>query len=116
MQAAGKDSFIGELIILAGGENIAVGKNEEDIGAYPLFDIETLIEENPQVYLTSRDMPEKTIESIKERPGYGDIDAVKNNRVYLYEGNEANILSRPGPRIIEALEIVAKSIHPELFN
>ncbi len=116
LQAAGEDSFIGELIELAGGENIAVGDDDENLGGYPLFDLEKLIEKDPEVYLTSADIPEKTIESIKQRPGYENISAVKNNRVYLYEGNEANILSRPGPRIIEALEILAKSIHPEIFE
>ena len=61
-------------------------------------------------------MPDKTIESIKMRPGFEAISAIKDDRVYVFEGNEANVVSRPGPRIIEALELVAKSIHPELFK
>ena len=108
LMAAGAGSFFDELITLAGGENIA----KDADGEYPQFDLEQLIERNPEVYLTSADMPEKTPESIKERPGYGDIDAIINGNVYVLDGN---ILSRPGPRIIDALEIVAKSIHPEKF-
>jgi iron complex transport system substrate-binding protein len=107
--AAGAGSFMDELISLAGGDNIAKDIKEQ----YPQFDLEKLIELNPEVYLTAKDMEEKTIESIKLRPGYENIAAIKNDRIYLLE---PNIVSRPGPRIIDALEIVAKSIHPELFK
>lgn len=108
LMAAGAGSFMDELITFAGGENIA----KDADGGYPQFDLEQLVERNPQVYLTSLDLPEKTVESIKKRPGYENIDAIINNRVYVLE---PNIVSRPGPRIIEALEIVAKVIHPEKF-
>jgi len=109
LMAAGPGSFLDEFINLAGGENIA-GDAE---GAYPEFDLEQLIERNPDVYLTSQDMPDKTVESIKARSGYDAINAVKNDRIYILE---PNIISRPGPRIVEGLELVAKSIHPELFK
>lgn len=112
LMAAGKGSFMDELITLGGGENIA----EDADGAYPEYDLEQLVERNPEVYLTSADMPEKTVDSIKQRPGYGEITAIKNGRVHLFEGNEANIVSRPGPRIVEALELVAKTLYPELFE
>ena len=78
-----------------------------------VFDLEQLIERNPEVYITASDLPEKTVESIKERPGFGGIDAIKNDRIHLVDGN---ILSRPGPRIIEALELIMEAIHPELKN
>ena len=112
LMAAGKGSFMDELITLSGGQNIA----EDAEGAYPEYDLEQLIERNPEVYLTSADMPEKTIEAIKDRPGYEEIEAIKNDRVYIFEDDEANIVSRPGPRIVEALEIIAKSIYPKAFQ
>ena len=116
LQAAGTGSFMDELLSMIGVDNIAVDEDELEFQAYPIFDLEQLIERDPQVYLTSADLPEKTIDSIKQRPGYDEITAIKNDRVYLFEGNEANIVSRPGPRIVEALELVAKTIHPELFE
>ena len=116
LQAAGEGSFMNELLTLSGAENIAIDESELEPQAYPIFDLEQLIERNPEVYLTSADLPEKTIESIKERPGYDEITAIQNDRVYIFEGNEANIVSRPGPRIVEALELVAKTIYPELFK
>ena len=107
LMAAGPGSFVDQLIKLAGGVNVAGDAESE----YPQFDLEQLIERNPQVYLTAIDLPEKTVESIKERPGFENIEAVKNDQIYLLDGN---IMSRPGPRIIEALEILIKAIHPEI--
>lgn len=116
LRAAGEGSFMGELLVLAGGDNIAVDKEGIEIDSYPIFDLEQLVERDPEIYLTSGSMPEKTIESIKERPGFEDITAIKNDMIYIFQGDEGNIVSRPGPRIVEALELVAKSIHPELFE
>ncbi len=106
LMAAGAGSFVDQLIILAGGENIAADSESE----YPQFDLEQLIERNPEVYLTANDLPEKTAESIGQRPGYEELDAVKNGQIYLLDGN---LMSRPGPRIIEALELLVEAIHPE---
>lgn len=109
LMAAGPGSFMDELINLAGGENIA----KDAKGEYPEFDQEQLIERNPDVYLTADDNEDKTVESIKIRPGYETMDAIKNDRIYLLE---PNIVSRPGPRIIDALELVAEALYPELFE
>ena len=109
LMAAGAGSFVDVLINLANGVNVA----SDAEGEYPNYDIEQLIENNPEVYLTANDLPEKTVESIGARPGYEDITAIKNGEVYLLDGN---ILSRPGPRIVEAFEIIAQKIHPEAFK
>jgi iron complex transport system substrate-binding protein len=109
LMTAGPGSFIDELITLAGGENIA----KDAQGKYPQFEVEQLIERNPDVYLSAKDSEDKTVESIKKRDGFETINAIKNDRVYLLD---PNIISRPGPRIVDGLELIAKSIHPELFK
>lgn len=109
LMAAGHNSLMDELIRLANGENIAKDSAEN----YPLYDLHELVEENPQVYLTSADFPEKTAESVLKRPGYENIDAIINGNVYVLD---SNFVSRPGPRIVQALELVAKAIHPEIFS
>lgn len=109
LMAAGAGSFIDGLIELSNGENVA----RDAEGEYPNYDLEKLIENDPDVYLTASDIPEKTVETISERPGYESITAIKNGEVYLLDGN---ILSRPGPRIVEALEIIAHTIHPSAFK
>lgn len=108
LQTACKDSFISEMITMAGGVNIA-GDIE---GSYAEYSSELLIENNPEVYLTSDD-GFKTKEDLKARPGYDQIDAIKNDNIYFLD---ADISSRPGPRIVEALELIAKCIHPEVFE
>lgn len=109
LMAAGSGSFMGQLINLAGGTNIA----EDAEGDYPQYDLEQLVERNPEVYLTSADMPDKTPESMMARPGFESIEAIKTGNVHVLD---ANITSRSGPRIVEALELVARAIHPELFK
>ena len=58
-------------------------------------------------------MPDKTPESMMARPGFENIEAMKTGNVHVLDGN---ITSRSGPRIVDALELVAKAIHPELFK
>lgn len=109
LMAAGGGSFMDGLIILANGDNVA----RDAEGAYANYDVERLIENDPEIYLTADDFPEKTYESILARPGYENITAIKNGDVYLLDGN---IISRPGPRIVEGLEMVARTLHPEVFE
>ncbi|QIB26452.1 ABC transporter substrate-binding protein [Caloranaerobacter azorensis] len=109
LMTAGPGSFIDELINLAGGENIA----KDAKGKYPQFDLEQLIERNPDVYLTSKYGENKTVDSIKSRDGYENINAIKNDRVYILD---PDIISRPGPRIVDGLELIARKIHPEAFK
>lgn len=109
LMTAGPGSFIDELINLGGGENIA--KDAE--GKYPQFEFEQLIERNPDVYITAKDSEDKTVEAIKLRDGYDTMNAIENDRVYILD---PNIITRPGPRIVDGLELMAKSIHPELFT
>ncbi len=52
-------------------------------------------------------------EEIVKRPGWEVITALKNDRLYIV--NE-DLLYKPGPRIVDGLEILAKIIHPELFE
>lgn len=51
---------------------------------------------------------------LKEMPGWTGLSAVKNNRVYFVDANA--YFTRPGPRIVDSLEILAHLIHPEAFD
>jgi iron complex transport system substrate-binding protein len=48
------------------------------------------------------------------RPGWADLSAVRHHRVYLADSNQ--YFSRPGPRLVESLEILAEILHPDVFN
>ena len=107
LMTAGQGSFIDEMIKMLGCENIA----GDAISPYAEFSVETLIERNPQIYLTSDDGM-KTVEDIKARTGYDQLDAVKNERIYFLS---PDVTSIPGPRIVEGLEVLAEAIYSEVF-
>jgi len=107
---AGKGSFIDEIITLGGGQNVAA----DAVGAYAQYSVEALLEKDPQVYVTNTfNMGLQNYNDIKDRPGFNGITAVREGRIEILDGN---ILSRPSHRVVEALELMAKAIHPELFK
>jgi len=102
---AGSDSVISDLIGLAGGENIG----DADTSDYYEFSVESLIAENPQVYLVgSGSMFDPG--DITGRSGWERIDAVREGRVYVID---ENLVYRSGPRLIEGLEAIHAALYPE---
>jgi iron complex transport system substrate-binding protein len=55
----------------------------------------------------------KEIDILLQLPGFNELKAVKNNRVYIADGNQ--YFNRPGPRIVDSIEILAEIIHPKQF-
>ncbi|WDQ35025.1 ABC transporter substrate-binding protein [Paenibacillus marchantiae] len=107
----GKGEFMDELITLAGGNNVA-----SDLTGWNQINEENIIASNPDVILYANDVVEdnKTLDQIiKARSGWDQITAVKNDAVI---GLDANLLSRPGPRVTQGLKEVAKAIYPDLFK
>jgi len=105
---AGSGTFIDELIRKAGGTNIA-----GDITGWPKMNLETVIERNPQVIIVGEGHPGGLVETVKGEGLLWITDAFKYNKIYTID---ADIVSRTGPRIVDALEKMAKIIHPELFK
>ena len=95
----GGDTFINELISIAGGENIFASEK-----GWPVVSEEAIIASDPSVIIVPSDSM-LTVESVTGRAGWENISAVKNNKVVIVDGD---ICSRPGPRIVEALEILQK--------
>ena len=74
---------------------------------------EDIIAKNPEVILTTANYIEDAVGEILARNGWNTIQAVQNKQVFLLDNDT---LSRPGPRIGEAVELVAKAVYPELFK
>ncbi len=100
----GKESFLTDLIEKAGG--ISVTKDVET--GYPKISKEKALALNPDVIILS-DSPDNN----EPNEVFKNSNAVKNSKVYKVN---ADILSRPAPRIVDALEQIAKSLHPDKFE
>lgn len=106
----GKGSFADDLILLAGGENIA-GEEKE---VYPRFGMEEIIKRSPEVIVISSMNPRGDYQKIlQEWSRWKTIPAVKNGRIHLID---SDLLDRPSPRIIDGLEEMARVLHPERFK
>jgi len=105
----GPGSFGDDLIMLAGGENIAHNTSSE----YPNVASEFVIAQDPEIIVyTTGVMSTTTPDEIASRAGWENITAVVQGKVF---GIDDNLVSRYGPRIVDGLEELAAIIHPELF-
>ena len=105
---AGKGTFINLLIERAGGSNIA-----SDIDGYPQLSLEQVVAKDPAFIILGDAKFGITPESIAQRPGWANLSAVKNKQVLPFNDD---LLSRPGPRLVDGLEALAKLLRPELFK
>ncbi len=101
----GPDSFIHDLIQIAGGINVA---GEED-GDYFSYSEEMLIEKDPMVIITPNPQSPGEIEE-GNRPSWETIEAVRSKRVYLVD---QDVVSRPGPRVVTGLKEISKALYPK---
>ncbi|MDB6110309.1 MAG: periplasmic binding protein [Pedosphaera sp.] len=113
LMAAG--NWIPELVELAGGRNLVgeAGKHS------PWLNWEVLRQHDPEIIVC---MPcgfdlqrtRSEVVTLTQKPDWAKLRAVKNRRVYLTDGNQ--YFNRPGPRLVESLEILAEIYHPDRFN
>ncbi|MGD9676746.1 MAG: ABC transporter substrate-binding protein [Vulcanibacillus sp.] len=104
----GTETFMNELIEKAGGINIV------DQPGWIQYSEEKVIEKNPKVIFTTYGYYDpNAVANVLNREGWTEVDAIKNNRVYDIN---SDLVSRPGPRVIDAMEEFAKAIYPDLFN
>lgn len=103
---AGKGTFISELISMAGGTNVA-----DDSEGYAQYSVEKIVEKNPDIIITTEHAGKP--EDIKNIEALKSVNAIKNDKIYTLN---ADIVNRLGPRVDQALEQLAKAIHPEAFE
>ena len=112
IMSVGSDTRIHELIEKAGGVNIAAVAGE----GYPTLTLEEIINTNPQVIMVNAEDYEGgdiSLQFILNESRLAVVDAFINGQIY---GINADLTNRPTPRIVEALELMAKMIHPEIFG
>lgn len=102
---AGKDTFVGNMIEMAGGKNAA-----GDTTGWK-YSLEKLVQNNPDIIICTKFYDTK--KGIESATGYKDLKAVKDGKLLEIDNN---LLDRQGPRQADGLEALAKLIHPELFK
>ncbi|NLH27874.1 MAG: cobalamin-binding protein [Syntrophomonadaceae bacterium] len=109
LYTAGKETFVDELVVLAGGINIA-----DDIKGYQMYSSEAVVKNNPDVILSADSYYVDIKQEIKKRAGWEEIKAVQEGKVI--DELDTNLLNRPGPRSALAVELIAKALYPEIFQ
>ena len=109
-------NWIPEMVGIAGGENI-LGKSGNNSHWIKFKEI---LNQNPEIiiFLPCGFNIEKTKEEVKylfkQNSEWQSLKAVKNKKLFIADGNQ--FFNRPGPRLIESLEIFAEIINPSFFN
>ncbi len=107
--SAGTNTFIHELIVRAGGINVASGKK-----AYPHFSREQVLALAPDVLIITSMSRSRAFEKAKtDWDRLTHMPAVRHHRIYTVD---SDVFDRPSPRLVEALEILTRLLHPELFK
>ncbi len=107
----GGDNFQDDVIRKAGGKNIFA----TDFPEWRIVSLEEVLTRNPQIIIVSGmgATRELIFSSIKNEPRLATTEAITKGRIYEIEGD---LIERPGPRIVDALEQLAKLFHPEIFG
>lgn len=107
-------NWVPEMVEIAGGKPVLAVNGKHS----PFITWETLRNEDPEVIIItpcgfSIERTLKEIDVMLSLPGFADLRAVKNNRLYIADGN--HYFNRSGPRIVDSVEILAEIINPKQF-
>ncbi|WP_432363599.1 ABC transporter substrate-binding protein [Sporosarcina sp. UB5] len=105
--APGKNTFMQQILDMIGAENIVTEEG------WAMISPEEIVSQNPDVIVVMYSYVPNIVESVKNRDGFSDITAVKEDAVVQVD---ENLTSRTGPRLALGLEEVAKAIYPEAFG
>ena len=111
LMSAGPGTYINNVIDLAGGVNLAKDTETD----WPEISPEFVVASDPDVIIwpSYEGAAELTAARLSERPGWANISAVTEGRIYSID---ADIISRGGPRLADAVQAMARLLHPDLFR
>jgi len=107
---AGPGSFIDDLIAKAGGTNIAADAKTQ----WPELSMEAVLKADPEVIVIPGPDGPALAGKLKADPTWQQVSAVKAGRFVLIP--DQNLVSRPGPRIVDGLDALARELHPEQYR
>jgi cobalamin transport system substrate-binding protein len=105
----GRNTFLADAMRLAGGE-LALDLEQD----WPRISLEKVVSVQPDVLVfasTHDEETRRTIDELRQLPGWRILDAVRNNRVVIL----SDAVNRPAPRLIDCIEQLARELHPDAF-
>lgn len=102
LYGAGELSFIGETLTRLGVKNILPAK----LGPFPKINPEFVVRANPDVIMVGAG----GFEGMTDRPGWSNIRAIREDGLCVFALDQSDVLVRPGPRMAEAANIMAKCL------
>ncbi len=107
--AAGSKTFIHDLIIKAGGINVAAGST-----AYPRYSREQVLALSPEIIIITSMARQAGFEEMKrDWSQWPNLPAARNQSIYLVD---SDLFDRPSPRLLDGLELLVKLIHPDALE
>jgi iron complex transport system substrate-binding protein len=97
------------LITRAGGTNFGAKMDS----AWAQISLEQLLLADPAFIILGDSAYGETAATVSARPGWNALTAVKDQKIFPFDDN---LVSRPGPRLVDGLEALARLIHPEAFK
>jgi iron complex transport system substrate-binding protein len=107
LYTVGPGTFIYDLLERAGCDPVTSSANQQ----YPEWSVEDLVARDPEVYLVSSESGASP-RAVARRAGFQAIGAVADGRVVPVD---ADLVERPGPRILLGLRLLAEALHPDAF-
>ena len=107
--SVGRKTFIADVLEQAGATSVVESKQD-----WPQFSLEEAVRLQPEylVFASSHsEAAQNDVEALALRPGWSAMNAVRNRRIALI----SDAINRPGPRIVAAIEELARQLHPEVF-
>jgi len=106
LYAAGESSFMGETLTRLGAGNIIPAS----LGPFPKINPEFVVKANPALIMVGA----RDAAGMAERPGWSRIDAIQHGRICVFRAEDGDILVRPGPRMAEAAQIMARCLREKV--
>ena len=109
LYSVGENTFVGGMISLLKGRNVAAGSTSD----FPQLSAEAVIVADPEVVLLADAAFGGDPESVAARPGWDIVSAVVNDRLFAVD---PDLTTRPGPRIVQGLAELARALYPDRFE
>ncbi len=107
--SVGRDTFIADAIRRAGGRSVVETKTE-----WPHISMEEMLRLQPEFLVFASDHDTRTqrdIDELRTRPGWKNLAAMQHGKIVIL----SDAINRPAPRMVDAIEQLARAIHPEAF-